>query len=322
MFFERRAFILDMRQLKYFLQVIKDKSITKAAKNLFITQPALSKSLKNMEDELGVELLIKRSSGTEPTDCGVRLAEYVTPLVDSFNHIEDQLQDFLELQKGNVSIGCGPTFGFPYINTIISQFHELYPNIEVTMHVTSARIIKGMLKNYELDIGIFSEPQQDDDSIDLKYPAIHPGEMVVVCNIDHPLAQQRSIRLTDLKNETFNLFSSDFALHTMAINHCRNAGFEPRINFTCNSIELLLDMTASGNGICFLPRPYAEKISACFPTNHILPFDPPIPWVFYLATRQNSYQSYSALTLGNFIQRYFQDNFPEDQETSETTESC
>lgn len=296
---------MDIRALNYFLQVVKDRNITKAAETLFITQPALSKAIKNLENELGVRLLIKTSRGVEPTDCGIQLAESAAPLINAFNHITEQLHDLSELKKGQVSIGVGPTFGFAYMCDILSSFQELYPNIDVKIHIVSAKQIKAMLNNYELDLGIFNDPMHNNGNENYEYTPIYQDTMALVCNEDHPLSKQHCVDFANLHNESFNLYTEEFALHTMILQHCHNAGFEPKINFLCNAIEILLDLTASGNGICILPRPYAVKIMTCFPKNRIISFAPSIPWVSSLVRRKGAYQSYSSLALGSFIQHYF-----------------
>ena len=298
---------MDIRELKYFLQVMRDQNITKAADNLFITQPALSKTIKKLESELGVDLLVKTSKGSIPTNSGIQVAEFAAPLVNAFSQMEEQLQALLNAKKSAVTIGVGPTFGFSYINAIISKFHEVYPNIDVSLRVDSAQNICTKLKNYELDICIFNEHQYTKELSSLNHITLHKDEMVIVCNKNHPLARREKLSLQDFANEEFNLCSNDFALYDMSISAFHEAGFDPKINFICNSFEILLDMTAAGNGICFLPRPYVERILVCFPNNTTLHLDPPVPWVLYLATVQNAYQSYSTITFSNFIQKYFED---------------
>lgn len=303
---------MDIRQLEYFLQIVKDKSITKAAENLYITQPALSKAIKNLEEGLEVELYIKTPHGIELTEYGIQLAESAAPLVNAFNHIQEQLHDVSEHKKGHVNIGVGPMFGFAYISAILSSFRKQYPNIEVNLHILSAKKIKAMLPNYELDIGIFNKPQLGDNLENMNYVLIHQDVMVAVCNKNHHLSQKPYINMSDLRNETFNICSGDYAMHDTIIEYCHQASFDPKINFECNSIELLLDMTASGKGICLLPRPYVKRISICFPSNRILMFKPAIPWTSCMATRYDAYSSYSSMVLSNFIKKYFRENYPTD----------
>ena len=300
---------MDIRHLEYFLQVVKDKSITKAARNLFLTQPALSKTIKNLEEDLGLTLFVKTPRGIEPTDCGIQLANSAAPLVNAFGHIQEQLHDLSELKTGQVDIGVGPLFGFAYICEIMAKFRELYPNIEVVPHVLSSKKMATMLHNYELDIAISHisnlQPKQEGTYDRVKYVLVDEEEMAVICNKNHQLCKNSTANIVDLRDEPLNICSHDYAVHDIVGQFCYNAGFNPKINFVCNSMELLVDMTVSSNSVCILPRPYLERLAICFPDSKILPFDPVLPLSIYLMMREGSYNSYSSLALGSFIEKYF-----------------
>ncbi len=280
---------MEIRELKCFLQIAKDKSYTSAAKKLFISQPALSKTIKKLESELGVKLFEKNRNKIELTDCGSILLECVPPIVYEFDRIKDSVQEVVSLKKGEVSICTSPIFGSLFLCPVIADFYNKYQGIELKIFEAGSRVIEKLVASNELDIGICMI-ENNDDQIFEKH-VLYRSEMVVGLHKTHSLSGQKSIRFKQLSKERFNLYNKGFTLYDSIIQRCEEAGFYPKMNLNSSKVDFLLKMTSCGNGICLLPKPYAEQLR--FEDIYLIPFEPVFPWEICVVMKRNRYKSYA-----------------------------
>ena len=133
---------MNIKQLTYFIEIAKRKSFTKAANELYISQSALSKTVKMLESQLEVQLIDRASKTFKLTDEGQILFEKGQLVLDKLNDELDMLYDSLSLKQGKLSIGIPPVIGTAYFTSIIYQFRNLYPHIELTIAEAGANTIK------------------------------------------------------------------------------------------------------------------------------------------------------------------------------------
>ena len=241
---------MDIRSLLQFLQVAKDGSYTKAAAALYLVQPTLSKTIHNLEYELGVPLFQKGRQHIELTDYGRKLVEIATPIVNDFQNIPQWLHAEDDLCSGSISIGATPMLASLYLASIISRFCGDYPLAELKLHERST-----------LDI----------------YP-IFTKEIVALIPKSSPLSARDSIKMADLREEKLNIYTHGHAIKDAIYSRCKDAGFLPTVNFTSNTTQLLIRLSDLGSGITILPKPFL--FPAEYPNLATVPFDPVFPCLF------------------------------------------
>ena len=291
---------MDVRELRYFVQIAKERSFTRAAKSLFISQPALSKMMRKLEKELGVELFIIRPDGVRLTEYGSLLFEKAVPLIQEFEELGNLVTDFRKLPKGKLTVGVTPMLGTLFMVDIFVDFRKMYPEIDLQLVETGSNEIRRMLNEGELDVGICILDKKgpgEEDTI------LFEDEMSVCLHRENPLTEYSSVGFGQLKGELFNMYSPKSALHSQIMNRCLRAGFEPKINVISSKITMILRMTQRGQGICVVPRPYVSRF---LPEEvRLIPITDRFPWTGCLVRTGGRYRSYIETLFGDYVLSYF-----------------
>ena len=194
--FAKGSCIMEIRVLRYFLTVVREESITKAADVLHITQPTLSRQLSQMEEEVGVKLFNRGSRRITLTNEGIllrRRAEEILQLVDK---TEKELIEQEEQVEGKISIGCGEIAAVQVLPNLIKTFREKYPQVTFDIFTATADLVKEQMDKGLLDIGLLLEP------VDMeKYDFIRlevKEKWVVLMRPDSPLAEKETVTAKDL----------------------------------------------------------------------------------------------------------------------------
>lgn len=187
---------MEIRVLRYFLTVVREESITKAAEVLHITQPTLSRQLAQMEEEVGVKLFHRGARRIDLTNEGIllrRRAEEILQLVDK---TEKELIEQEEQVEGKISIGCGEIAAVQVLPKLIKTFREKYPQVTFDIFTATADLVKEQMDKGLLDIGLLLEPvdmeKYDFIRLDVK------EKWVVLMRPDSPLAEKEFVTAKDL----------------------------------------------------------------------------------------------------------------------------
>lgn len=187
---------MEIRVLRYFLAVVREESITKAAEALHITQPTLSRQLSQMEDEVGVRLFDRGTCKITLTNEGIllrRRAEEILQLVDT---TERELVEQDEQVEGKISIGCGEIAAVRMLPELIRTFREKYTRVSFDIFTATADLVKEQMDKGLLDIGLLLEPvdmeKYDFIRLDMK------ENWVVLMRPDDPLAEKKYVTAEDL----------------------------------------------------------------------------------------------------------------------------
>lgn len=149
---------INLNLYKTFYEVAKAGSISKASKQMYTSQPAISRSIKKLEEELNVQLFYRNLSGTELTEKGQELLFYVEEAFNSLVSAERTMIETENLNRGKLSIGVPSHIGTFYIFDQVEKFHKQYPNIEITIISKSTTKLLNLLESHEIDFIIDSSP--------------------------------------------------------------------------------------------------------------------------------------------------------------------
>ncbi|GIO68630.1 LysR family transcriptional regulator [Paenibacillus sp. JTLBN-2024] len=281
---------MDIRQLQYFMEVARLQSFTKAAETLYITQPTISKTIRNIEEELGVTLFDRSGKKVVLTDAGRIIYEQAQPIVKSFQSLSSELGDLKNLKKGHIRLGLPPMVGSSFFPEVIGQFHQKYPQVTMQIFEDGAKKVEVDVESGLLDIGVVVLPT--DDALFHSFSFVRENLMLLV-HPSHRLADRECARLIDLAEENFVLFREDFALHDRIITECVKVGFQPHIVYESSQWDLISGMVAANLGIALLPETICREINR--ERIRIMPLvEPVIPWQLGMIWRKDRYLSYAA----------------------------
>ncbi len=291
---------MELRELRYFVQIANDHSYTKAAEHLYVSQPALSKMMKKLESELSIPLFVMKSSGVYLSDYGEMLYDKVVPLLNQFDSLKSFISDVRGLKGGKLRVGVTPMLGTLFFVDVVVNFCNQYPGVELKLSESGSKAVRQQLVEENLDIGICITGDANEL---LEDTILFQDEMVVCLLRTNPLSAFSSLRFEQLKDECFNMYSSSSTLYTQIFNRCIQAGFEPKINISSSKINMIMQMTAKGKGICILPRPYAiQYLSSGL---KLVSLKEPFPWTGCMVKNKTAYQSYVSKRFEAFVMDYF-----------------
>lgn len=199
---------MELRVLNYFLTIAREENFTRAARQLHVTQPTLSRQIADLEQELGVKLFVRSNHNIILTEDGMilkRRAQEILSLADKTK------RDFLqkdEALSGTISIGSGEFRSTEYLAKIIAGFRRKYPNVTYEIYSGNANNIRDYIERGHLDIGLMSEP------IDMrKYNFVNmpiKEQWGLFAPVDSPLSEKESISPEDLKGMSIVTATGDF----------------------------------------------------------------------------------------------------------------
>jgi len=291
---------MDIRELKYIDTIAKTRSLTKAAEQLHISQPALHKSLHKVEDELNAPLFYRKGHEALPTDTGLIVLEYTNRILTSLNEMKEKVLEIQNLKAGNVTIGFPSVIGTLYLPQILINFQKKYPDIKLKTVEAGANELCSLIENGTLDMAVVVRPVS---SQTLSEIPLLLDQVVVGVNKDHPWAKRSQVSIQDFESVSFNTYEPNFSVHTQLMELFKANNITPHIDFCGGSSEFLCQITTLSNGILVLPRPIIASI--CKDQMALIPFSPAFTWELSLAFRKNSYLSIGAKVLIQHLQEYF-----------------
>lgn len=246
---------MEIRQLKYFMAVAEFKSFTKATKQLYVSQPALTKAIRSLESELEVPLLIYSNKSMELTSYGELLYAYCRPLLIQFEEIKNSIRGQASLQRGRLRIGLPPLISTLVVPQIIESFITAYPGIQLEIRQGNAVEIQKMVRDNIIDTGFTIYPiiASDFDIID-----VMQGPQVIIVSKDNPLAEKDTAKLWDLRNNNFILLDKNYMSYDQIIAACRRENFYPNISMELSNWDLIVRMVGRNLGVGILPKPIVE----------------------------------------------------------------
>ena len=304
---------MDIRELKYFKQVVECASYSIAAEKLYISQPALSKMIKKLEAELGVPLFDIRTNGVYLTDYGQQLYQRAVPLLAEFDSLSNFVKESQARPTGKLRIGVTPMLATLYMVDIITEFSRHWPEIELQIIEDGSIALRKTLLNGDLDMVLCIT---GDEVAGLQDTILFEDEMVVVVSVENALSSQSSIRFEQLEGQLFNLYSQYASLSRQITERCVKSGFIPKINISSSKVNFMLQMTEHNRGICILPRPYALR--GLRANLKMIPFAEKFPWQGCIVSNQKRYKPNVAQIFEKFVLDYFRSYRAGSQQAGET----
>jgi DNA-binding transcriptional LysR family regulator len=280
---------VDIKHLQYFIEVTNFNSFSRAADHLFITQPTISKMIKNLEEELGVALFDRSRKQVTLTDAGRIILEQAKLIDKAFKNLEMELDNLLGLKKGHIRIGLPPIFDAHLFLKIMGSFHEKYPSITFEIVEDGSKKIEEDVSKNLLDVGVVVLPTNDNV---FDHFSFIEEDLNLILHSSHPLAQRDSVHLAELADESFILLNKDFVLSDVIISACNSVGFYPHTISECSQRSFIEEMVASKLGISLLPESICRHLHKDVRSVKVV--NPSISWSLAIIWGKNQYLSYAA----------------------------
>lgn len=280
---------MDVRTLRYFVEVVRQQSFTRAAEKLFVTQPTISKMLRNLEEELGCTLLIREGRGLRLSDSGNVVYQRALAILDQFAQLKTELDDLGTLTKGSLKLGIPPMVGTQMAG-LIGEFRQRYPGIELHIAEFGGLAVEQAVLSGELDLALTALSTQPDPAIASLPLFSHP--LYVLLPRQAPWLNRTALSMSDLTQQNILLYNEDFALYQQLMQAFTAAGVQPQIAVRSGQWDFLAAMVQAGVGIAILPQPICQHLD---PHSLLwLPLEPALMWRLGLIWCHGRYLSHSA----------------------------
>ncbi|MCR2823644.1 LysR family transcriptional regulator [Lederbergia panacisoli] len=277
---------MKTKYLEYFIEVARTGSFTEAAENLYITQPALSRIIKSLEDDLSTPLFVRARKKLILTDAGHVLNKHAHLIVKQVDLLKTELNNLLTPKKGHIRIGLPTITNSFFFSELLASFHKEYPEVTFQLEENGSKPIQEKIIDNRLDLGVIVLV---DDYDQLDYYSFINETLKLVVPPSHPFVTKQEVSLDELKREKFIMFNQDFELRNLILVACRESGFKPNIISETSQLDFIEEMVASNLGITMLPESTCTELTSDLHTITIT--NPTIEWNLALIWNKDTYLS-------------------------------
>lgn len=252
------SYILD-KKIIYFLHVVEEGSFSAAARKLYLSQPAISQYMEDLEEKSGIILFDRKSYRAIPTEEGRKLYEACKKIYEESKNLEKQL-----LQNNFLRIGFTRSYSNRHILEFINLLKRKYPNvhfdlIEGSFGENTEKLLKDQV---DIAFGLKSEFQ---DKQKIEFIPLYTFKLCVICSYDNPISSRKFVCPIDLKNQEFILLSKKFSKNNYyeMLDAFRNDGINPRIIKEVDSLDELIYSIATSQGIGIVSGDVVSEEDVC-----------------------------------------------------------
>lgn len=255
---------MNTRQLSYILAIAEHGSLSKAAKVLGVSQPALSKYLSELEDSLGTELFLRHKKHLYPTSAGSIYLEAASRIIAVKDQTYQTIADLTGGHQKTLTIGVTPLRGSIAIAQIFNQFHSRYPNVRIELKENYMADLRQAVIDHKVDLALGT--CIDPDANDLIHTSFHEEDMIVFLPSFHPAAAKasrdlqhlNSIDISDLQDTPFLIGKTGSTIRQMTDIIFEQNRIHPTIIYEANNNLILKHMAENGSGAALLTRGHLE----------------------------------------------------------------
>lgn len=239
---------MTLRHMKIFVVVCQESSITLASKKLFISQPAISTAIKELEDYYGVKLFDRISKKIFLTEVGKTVLNYALHITSLFDELETTIRNSDTI--GTLRIGSSITIGTHLMPNYIKQFSTKYPHIQTFVTINNSDIIEQLVLDNKLDFALIEGVVHSENLISTNFL---DDELAVVCGLDNPLIEKGNISIKDLETQKFLMREKSSGTRELAESILLLQGFSMIPIWESASTEAIINGVSQGIGISILP---------------------------------------------------------------------
>lgn len=246
---------MELRHLRYFRAVAEELHFGRAARRLHIAQPPLSQQIRQLEAELGVELLVRSTRRVELTPAGNDYLRRVIEILDAVDDAGRHAARIADGTRGHLVIGCVGSATYSVLPRLVRTLGDELPDVDVDIRgemLAPAQIVK--LRSGRLDLGVLRTPTSHDD---LTVETLRSDRLIAALPDGHRLANAATVDIGTLSNDDFVVHAGQGAsvMYDRVVALCARAGFVPRIRHEIAETSTLVTFVAAGLGVAIVPEP-------------------------------------------------------------------
>jgi DNA-binding transcriptional LysR family regulator len=249
---------LDIRSLRYFVETVRHNSFTQAAEALHVTQSTISKMVRQLEEEVGAQLLIRDGRKLTLTDTGRIVFERGQEMLATMRQLTSEVRDTQALRRGSLTVGIPPMINLLF-TPVLKAFRERHPNITLTLQEDTGQAIERKVAAGDLEIGMTVLPADPD--LDLVSVQIATYPILALARAGTIQKHHTTLKFKALSDMPLVLLKDDFALTRSLRRTFHEAGFEPKIAAQSGQWDWLVAMASAGLGVALLPEPFIHRLA-------------------------------------------------------------
>jgi LysR family hydrogen peroxide-inducible transcriptional activator len=242
---------MNLRDLKYIVEVAREKNFARASAKVFVSQPALSMQIKKLEETLGVEIFERDKQNFLITPVGAEIIKKAEIILQESEEIKMIAKNSKDPHKGEIRIGAFPTVASYFLPNFIKNIHKKFPHLKIFLIEAKSDELITKLKSGELDLCLLAMPIADDNLIGEK---IFSEKFLLATPKGHPFSKKSKIQIKELKNQELMLLEDGHCLRDQALEICSMVKAFENQDFRATSLETLRQMVANGTGITLIPE--------------------------------------------------------------------
>lgn len=244
---------INYQALQYFQVLAHYEHYTRAAKALYITQSALSKSIAGLEDELGLPLFERNGRNVQLTKYGRILYDYVARGMHELDSGISRLQEMNCPTVGKIKLAIISYPGNDEIPNLLSGFSALYPDIRIKVYQNDSQSITDRLLDGSIDIAICGQQLDNEENYPLTRVELFSRELGLIVPDDLPLAQKPSVDFEEVANQVFIGYNDDVPITKTILSALAPSGYVPKINYYISDYHLIAGLVRKHFGIGIVP---------------------------------------------------------------------
>jgi DNA-binding transcriptional LysR family regulator len=276
--------VTDLRRLQYFVAVARERNFTRAAERLHVAQPALSRQVRLLEQELGVELLHRTTHEFELTDAGEFLLERGPALLSAADELWRSVGTYGTGERGHVVVAYGASASYDTAPRLLHALAESHPGIEIATSVKSVAEIVAGLADGSIDLGVVRCPSQQ---VGLEARTIRREHQGIVLRRDHRLASRDAVSLAEMADQTLLLHPREAnpGHYDAVLGLCRERDVQPQVLLRTLSFDLTYGPILRDEAVAIV----GESSRVDLPEElRWLPLAPPVSFDVSLVTRSHN----------------------------------
>lgn len=292
---------MEFQQMRYFVKIADCASFTRAAEQLYVTQPMLTKAIKALEEDLDVKLIERSSKSFRLTDAGIMFYQQAQEILNKHDDIFRSIEDTKLVRKGQVKMSIPGVLIDVYFAPLLARFGKLHPGIDINIIEEGSKgSVKSVLAG-NADLGLVMLPIEF--TSELNVDVVIRDEAQVLMSRSHLLSQYSVIPIEELRNESIITFGDTSTLHSEFVKLCMQHGFQPHLPYKTLMAHFTLQMVTAERCIALLPRPVIQHYASEDLVSRSV--EPAIKWNIAIISNKQRYVSHAASHLIEFMRDYF-----------------
>ncbi|WP_078429944.1 LysR family transcriptional regulator [Alkalihalobacterium alkalinitrilicum] len=241
---------MEWQQLAYFRKVAQVQHFTRAAEALYISQPALSRSIARLEKKLGVPLFERNGRNVRLNRYGQMFLTKVEEALLLIEEGKQEIHDMIQPNRGQISLSFLHTLGSHLVPELIGEYRKTFPDVTFQLFQNTADILIEQLTTGDVDLCLTSKPVE---RVGFSWEELFSEQLYIIVPKSHRLAEKGAIELAEIAEDPFIGFKEGVGLRTITDQLCQKAGFTPNLTFEGQEVSTVNGLVSAGLGVSLIP---------------------------------------------------------------------